>query len=322
MALLGNGDSRHVGSVEGTSISEVGGVSGRALAAFFAIAFLGSWTCWLMSAQVGGAVADVLAIAGRFGPAIGAVVAVVFVDDGSLSSFLRQRARSRGPWWYWFVVLAAPPLVVLVSLLLAASFGEQLGDFNDLSTLYLIVPAFVVVFVLGGPLGEEVGWRGVALDPLQERMGPIAASVVLGIVWGLWHIPLFFDPAQIQHDLSPLVYLGQTTATAFVYTWFWNRSRSLPLVMALHASINVSAGAFPLLMPEANSQVPFALAVVLASVIAVGLVLVTGGTLGLGDLSSKSAVDGRGSIGPVEPASRRNTMGPEPKNDEPTDTNC
>lgn len=263
-----------------SSAADARSAPGRILLTFFAITFVGSWTCWLAAAEVDGVVGDVLAVAGRFGPALSAIVVVVFVDRCSLISFLRDRTRSKGPWWYWIVVLIGPPIMVLTSLLLAAAFGEEIGAFNDLSTLYLVVPAFGVVLVVGGPLGEEIGWRGLALDPLQDRMGPLVASTLLGMVWGLWHLPLFFDPTQIQHDLSPLVYLGQTTATAFVYTWLWNRSRSIPLVMALHASTNVSAGVFPLLVPDANSQVPFGIAVVLAAGVAVGLILMTGGTLG------------------------------------------
>ena len=254
--------------------------SPRALGAFLLVTFAASWSCWFLSAHVDGPSGDVLGVAGRFGPFLGAVVAVATVDHGSFRDFLTSRMRSRGRWWYWPLAFLGPAVVILASMLIASAFGEDLGEFNDPSTLYLIVPAFGVVLVLGGPLGEEVGWRGVALDPLQKRFGPMRASVVLGVIWGVWHVPLFFDPSQIQQGLPILLYLGQTTATAFVYTWFWNRSMSLPLVMVLHASTNLFAGVFPLLVPEARSQLPFATAVAVTAAISVGIVVATRGSLG------------------------------------------
>ena len=197
-----------------------------------------------------------------------------------LRRFLRARLRRRVSLTDALVALAGPPLVVLVALAIAAAQGEQLGTFNDLSTMYLVVPAFVAVLVLGGPLGEEMGWRGFALDPLQQRCGPVGASVLLGGIWALWHLPLFVDDSQIQHDLSPILFIGQILSTAIVYTWLWNRSHSLLVVIALHTSANLSAGILPLLVPDANSQVPFAIAVAVASLLAAALAVATRGQLG------------------------------------------
>ena len=254
--------------------------SPRALATFLSVTFVSSWSCWIAAGVLGGGIGDVLAISGRFGPLLGAVVATVAVDRRSFRDFVLERLGSLAPWWLWPLALLSPALVVLTALAVAAASGDTLGEFNDLATLYLIVPAFVGVLALGGPLGEEAGWRGLALDPMQARLGPLWASVLLGLVWGLWHLPLFLDATQVQHGLPLAVYLGQTTATSFVYTWVWNRSTSLPLVIALHTSTNLSAGVFPLLVPEAASQRPFVVAVLLSAVAALALVLGTRGSLG------------------------------------------
>jgi CAAX protease family protein len=255
-------------------------VSTRALTAFVIGAFAWSWSCWFVAPHIANPFADVLAVAGRFGPSLAALAVVAASHGTGLRRFLADRVHVRVSLGDGFVAVLGPVIVVLAALGLAAAGGEELGEFNDPSTLYLVVPAFVVVLMIGGPLGEEIGWRGFALDPLQERFGAVGASVLLGMVWALWHLPLFFDDSQVQHDLSPLLFLGQILATSIVYTWLWNRSRSLPAVMVLHTAANLSAGVFPLLVPDADSHLPFAIAVALASIIAVALVVATRGRLG------------------------------------------
>ena len=76
--------------------------------------------------------------------------------------------------------------------------------FNDPMQWYLGIVVFAYVLVLGGPLGEEIGWRGYALDRLQPRFTPMLASVLLGVAWGVWHLPLFFSDGAVQQQI-PIV---------------------------------------------------------------------------------------------------------------------
>jgi uncharacterized protein len=250
---------------------------------FVGLAFVWSWTLWglgslLPLTGVGGEMAT---IAGRFGPT-GAAFALAVAIGGrrGVRELLAPLSRWRAPAHLWAITLLGPVAVVLSAIALTAAMGERPGTFNDPATAYMVLPAFVTILVVGGPLGEEIGWRGFALDPLQVRAGPVLASVVLGMVWGLWHLPLFLDPGQIQHALPLMLYLGQTTSTAVIYTWLWNRTRSLPVVITLHTMTNLVAGAFPLLRPDAPSNLAFGVAVALAGGAALVLILATRGRLG------------------------------------------
>ncbi len=266
------------------------------LLTFFGFAFAWSWGLWLLipSFDLDGGAAESLRIIGRFGPSLAAVViATVHGGRHGLGRLLQPLRRWRAASRLWVVALLGPPAVVLAAIAVAATSGTPPGPFNDPRTLYLVVPAFVTILIIGGPLGEEIGWRGFALDRLQARLGPVVASLLLGLVWGLWHLPLFLNPDDVQSGLPLVTYLGQTTTTAFVYTWLWNRSRSLPVVLALHTATNVAAGVFPLLVPEAPSHVPITVAVGIAAVIALGLSWATRGELGRRSATSSTHASGQ-----------------------------
>lgn len=256
---------------------------GSALLAFFVATFVWSWSLWGLATRLDlpGGLSDGLVVAGRFGPTLAAIgVTLLATGRGGLVRLLAPVRRWRAPASLWLTVTLGPVAVVLAAIGLAASLGTPAGEFNDPTTAYLIVPVFVVILIAGGPLGEELGWRGFALDLLQERIRPVGASLVLGVVWGLWHLPLFLDASQVQASLPLGLYLGQTTATAVIYTWVWNRTRSLPLVLVLHTMANLMAGVFPLLRPEATNDLAFGLAVALAGLAALALIVVTRGSLG------------------------------------------
>ncbi len=254
-----------------------------ALIAFLLATCTWSWTLWALAAwlELPDTVAEVLIVAGRFGPSLAAIgVTVAAAGRCGLAGLLAPLRRWRAPAPIWSLVVAGPVVVVLAAIGLAALLGTPPGPFNDPGTAYLVLPAFLLILVFGGPLGEELGWRGFALDRLQSRAGPVPASLLLGLVWGLWHLPLFLDPGQVQASLPPLLYLGQAIATAVLYTWLWNRTRSLPVVLVLHTMTNLAAGVFPLLAPEAPNDLAFGLAIALAGLGALALIGLTQGRLG------------------------------------------
>lgn len=253
------------------------------LVLFVGLAFCWSWALWGLVGllSVSGVVGEVLTIAGRFGPTGAAVVLAVLIGGRrGVRDLLEPLTRWRAPAHLWVIALLGPVAVALLAIALTSAMGTRPGAFNDPATAYLLLPAVVVILVVGGPLGEEIGWRGFALDLLQVRAGPVLASVVLGTVWGLWHLPLFLDPGQVQHALPLPTYLGQTISTAVVYTWLWNRTRSLPVILTLHTMTNLAAGAFPLLRPDAPSDLAFGVAVALAGGAALVLIVATRGRLG------------------------------------------
>lgn len=98
-----------------------------------------------------------------------------------------------------------------------------------------------------GPLGEEAGWRGFALPRLQARHSPLVASLLLSVIWGLWHLPLHLQ--GVYHGVFPdgmpgiLLRIVTSAPTAILFTWLYNRTRgNLWLMVLLHTAVNNTAG--------------------------------------------------------------------------------
>jgi len=99
-----------------------------------------------------------------------------------------------------------------------------------------------VLLVLGGPLGEEAGWRGFALPRLQASMGPVPASLIIGCVWALWHLPNFMIPQMGTWQGNVWNYLLLAMLLSSIHTAVYNRSSgSLAAVIVLHASVDASS---------------------------------------------------------------------------------
>jgi uncharacterized protein len=141
--------------------------------------------------------------------------------------------------WYLFIFVGIPVICVLSVVVIPGVLGsfEGLGALAPLSLLGI----FVYVLILGGALGEEPGWRGFALPRLQSAHGPLLGTLVLGPLWALWHLPLFFTPWNELTLFNVVVFVLATTCLAIMYTWVFNNTKgSILIAILVHASFNAS----------------------------------------------------------------------------------
>lgn len=119
----------------------------------------------------------------------------------------------------------------------------QLENTPDL----LMMPLFFLqILFFGGALGEEFGWRGFAQPRLQRLLNPIMTSLILGSIWSLWHLPLFFIVGTVQENIPLWQFMLQNTVITFYYTWLYKKSRgNLWLMIYLHTIANTSAAVVP-----------------------------------------------------------------------------
>jgi membrane protease YdiL (CAAX protease family) len=136
----------------------------------------------------------------------------------------------------------------------AGSFGPSLAAIVVVSSTRPVEGLRVwLSLLLGGPLGEEFGWRGFALPAMQDRLGWRAAGLGLGLVWGVWHLPLFFIDGTAQAHIPPVLFLLSVVAMSIVFAWLANRSAgSVVAALVFHTAINYWPSVVPVLPTEAS----------------------------------------------------------------------
>jgi len=177
--------------------------------------------------------AILLYIFGGFVPSI-VGLAMYRITDGAAgfkSALKRSIQLKLGAKWYG-ISLGIIVLGGLSQIALNSMFGHA---FNY-SIIVVQLPSLIPLIILG-PLSEEFGWRGYLLGKLQTRLNPLAASLIVGIVWGLWHLPLFYMNATSQHVLGiPFIgFVLNLISISIIMTWIMNNTgRSLWAAIFFH----------------------------------------------------------------------------------------
>ncbi len=246
-----------------------------ALASFFLLTYALAWTAWAFAARVSAAPSTLLQAAATFAPSAAAVVIVAaHAGRGGLRHLMASVTRWRvRPGWY-AAALAGPPVLMAVAMAMHVALGGRLPSFPAPGRWTVLPALFLLVFAVGGPLGEELGWRGYALPALTRRLGFSAASVLVGVFWAGWHLPLRWFPGTPQHQVPLLLSIAQTIAVSVILGWmYYGTGGSLPVVALAHASINTWAGPLRVLPDDAGSIRPYLLATLLVA-LAAGAILV------------------------------------------------
>ncbi len=222
---------------------------------YFIVAFAFTWTCWWLAVlDERGVVTLSIPVVplGAFGPLVAAVVVTAHESGrAGLRALMNRVLRWRvAPLWY-AVALLGPPVVYLAAAALHVLAGGRSPTVSGLTSVLPTVLLLTVYFVVVAGLGEEVGWRGYALPALQARYNAFIASVILGVLWALWHLPLFFNPAVGTYSHIPFaLYVAYMIPFTILITWVFNSAHgSVLIAMILHGTTNAS-GALLRAVPE------------------------------------------------------------------------
>lgn len=178
-------------------------------------------------------------------PTISATI-LTFARDGwnGLGSLYARLIRWRfGLKWY-ALVLVGIPVVGWIATLITES--DPLKETGNLAQLLLML--FYVLVT--GPLCEELGWRGYALPCLLKRFNPFTASLILGVIWGVWHLPAFFVGGMEQAGMSlPLFLLNALLLSIFVTWVFKHTGGSVLITVLIHYTVNICASIIGVTLP-------------------------------------------------------------------------
>lgn len=210
---------------------------------FLALTFIISWIPWYTGGHGFNA----------WGPSLAGLIVVAVVDGWlGVRGILRRLFRWRVGIGWWAVVLLVPFALTLAAVGAHILTGGAPPPFTFWKQEWYLAPVLILVLLspFGGPGGEEpFGWRGYAQPILQRKWGqwgPLAASVIIGIVWAVWHLPEFYNPASTQYAVGIgffLPMLGMWIAASIFMTWVYNRTGGSVLVSGVmfHLALDVSS---------------------------------------------------------------------------------
>jgi uncharacterized protein len=247
------------------------------LVTFFLLVFILTWVVWVPRAS--GAPLGVLGQAWTWIPAIAALLAAALTGGrGALRELGSRLVRWRVGWQWYVVVILGPAVFSLAVAGIYTLFGGSWAEAAPPAILagpLLLLPLFLAILTLTDGLGEELAWRGFALPRLLTRYNALVASVVLGVIWALWHLPLLWTEGNGMFHLPVWLLLLDLTAKSILFTWVFLHTRgSVLIAMLFHGATNLF-----LVSPEVVSTGDFQVAV-LAMVgkwVLVGIVLVVAG---------------------------------------------
>lgn len=191
----------------------------RNLILFFVLTFIATWITYLVIVFNGWnpytTPGMVFLLIGGSAPSWVAVLMVLFMwnKERKKDYFRRCFSFKQIKLPYWLFILFANPFLFAIVILIDMLMGGSAPGMTNLRAYIaspLSIPFAIFMSFLSGPWSEEFGWRGFSLDPLLKRFGVTRASLILGFIWGIWHLPLFFMPDTWHGQMG------------FKFAGFWN----------------------------------------------------------------------------------------------------
>jgi len=246
-------------------------------AIFFTTTFLITWICWWLLAfftragalQFGQPLFMIPYLLGGFGPTIAAYISIAATRRmGGFKEYHGRLLRVRlGVVWYLLPLL----FTFGIGFLSIGLFGLIRRDFYagvSFQPWYMAFPLFFMM-IFGGGL-EELGWRGVVLPGFQKRLSAPIAGLLLGAIWAVWHLPLFYIEGVSQYGTSFWIFSIGVLGISLTLTWFYNRTESILICVIYHAAANMVAS-MGILVP---AEQPLGATVEALVKLVVGIVLV------------------------------------------------
>jgi membrane protease YdiL (CAAX protease family) len=235
--------------------------------AFFVLTFVIAWSIWLPLGLL--APNNYLwSLPGAWSPTISALI-LIGLSEGrvGVKGFLKKVLHWRvGLQWY-LVVLFGIAVIAYLSIRVGMFFGisaPELSLPNGLPREMLIgfLPViFLINIFVGGPLAEDIGWRGYILPKMREEMTALHASLIIGMIWAVWHLPYFLFPAwHSAVGNVPFIWFALlTTSWSVLFAWVYVNTESILMPVLFHAAINTTLGTLGVLGQSNGDLIPLLL---------------------------------------------------------------
>ena len=215
---------------------------------FFVLAYLFTWMFWIPAIFVPENIGIILMLIGLIAPAVISTIFVLASDSEALKQDLKNKVFGfyKVKWQNVILAIIVFAAIIVASILLSLLFGQSIEQFaftEDFSfTGVGIAGAFITILVAS--IIEEVGWKGYCEDSIGDYMNWFWESMIFGVLWSLWHLPLLFIPGTYQAGLmvNPLYVVNffiSGVPMGFIITWVYLVSdRSILACMVFHLFVN------------------------------------------------------------------------------------
>ena len=200
----------------------------HALVSYFVLAYAFAWIFYPLIK-----ISAIYGLPGLFAPALAAVI-VTWVAGGrhETGRLLRKLTIWRVGFIWYVIALGLPILLSFLVAVLGRFFG---GD--PVLVFAPVTPLSIIVFVL--VVGEEIGWRGYAQPELEKSYLPLIAALILGVLWGFWHLPNFFIPSLPHYEIPLPAFVCYTIGLSVIAAWLLKYTYGSVLITTLfHGSTN------------------------------------------------------------------------------------
>ena len=198
-------------------------------------------------------------------------------------TLLKRYLKWRVAWKWYLAAFLLEPILIALGVYGNALLTGVAPDFRTImaykifgkeATVWLFILPFFLTDLIAN--GEEIGWRGYVLPRLQAKHHALASSLIIGIIWGFWHLLRFVSP---WNPLSFSLVLLHNLAFAVTMTWLYNNTRgSLLLVTILHASSNTAGLFFPIANTASSQNLGAYMAWVVFEIIAAVVIVMWNGS--------------------------------------------
>ena len=275
-------------------------VDRRGLLVFALIAYAITWTLAIVSflGMEAGAIdpdGAFVGIATTVAPAAPLIAALIVIGLSHGRAGLAQLGRSMVQWrvnplWYAYVFLGVPLMMTAAVLIVTGAGGLSALAANSDTVLTQLPLGILSIAVFTG-ISEEPGWRGYAQPWANRRYSPLAAALVVSVIWAAWHLPNVLFGETLA---SAGIHLAATTINGVVLAWIYNSTRgSVFIVMLAHGATNAIAGLYTNALADTAvgvDRIPYYLLSVLAfGLVAAIVVVMTRGRLGMPDAAPEQS---------------------------------
>jgi len=222
---------------------------------YFMLTFLISWGLW-SPFYFSDSVSEFWVLPGAWGPTIAAIILTYFNrGKAGVLELIRRLFIWKVPFKYYLFAIFGILSLGVISMFIYRMLNGELPDTkvilegmglseDQIGLAILLSPLFFLInTLLGGPLAEELGWRGYAQGELQQKYNANISGLLIGFLWALWHLPLMIFLPKATANLPVLAYFPLMIAMGVIFSWLYNRTRgSVLLAILLHGGLNFTHG--------------------------------------------------------------------------------